>query len=250
MPNNIIKSFSKKSNKSETEVDKIWSELKNKYGEDYQRIVGALKKILKINENKFIDYLNETPEYLGNTDGLKSKEKFKEDKIKKFNEIQEIKRKEAKILFNDFKFIIEDNTFYVFKDLSDLYLFFTFKSINKTLTVKAIKNISNEKYLSFKVYRSILDKTEYNEIITGDALSLDNLKAHKNALDSFKIFVRTKDGDKQIFDKWEFDYFMKRDNPNEVFVLKESRDFSYAKENFKTELNEYLDFCFNEKEIK
>ena len=58
MPNNIIKSFAQKSNKSEQEVEKIWDELKSKYGEDYQRIVGALKKILMINES-FRDYLNQ-----------------------------------------------------------------------------------------------------------------------------------------------------------------------------------------------
>ena len=58
MPNNIIKSFSKKSNKSEEEVEKLWSELKDKYGEDYQRIVGTMKKILQINEN-FYNFINE-----------------------------------------------------------------------------------------------------------------------------------------------------------------------------------------------
>lgn len=50
MPANIIKSFADKSNKSETEIEKLWNELKNEYGEDYQKIVGTLKKILNINE--------------------------------------------------------------------------------------------------------------------------------------------------------------------------------------------------------
>ena len=49
MPNTMIKNFSNKSGKSEEEVEKIWDKLKKEYPEDYQRIVGTLKKILKIN---------------------------------------------------------------------------------------------------------------------------------------------------------------------------------------------------------
>lgn len=60
MPNNIIKSFSKKSNKTEDEIEKMWDSLKDEYGDDYNKIVGTLKKILKINENTFIDYLQES----------------------------------------------------------------------------------------------------------------------------------------------------------------------------------------------
>ena len=61
MPNTMIKNFSNKSGKSEEEVEKIWNGLKKEYPHDYQRIVGTLKKILKITEssNVFREYLRE-----------------------------------------------------------------------------------------------------------------------------------------------------------------------------------------------
>ena len=51
MPSTMIKNFSKKSGKSEEEVEKIWDKLKKEYPDNYEVIVGTLKKILKINEN-------------------------------------------------------------------------------------------------------------------------------------------------------------------------------------------------------
>ena len=57
MPNSIIKSFSDKSGKSEAEVEKLWDELKQEYGDDYKRITGTLEKILKINEGSEMDLL-------------------------------------------------------------------------------------------------------------------------------------------------------------------------------------------------
>lgn len=50
MPNNIIKSFADKSGKTENEVEKLWNELKAEYKDDYEKITGTLKKILKIDE--------------------------------------------------------------------------------------------------------------------------------------------------------------------------------------------------------
>ena len=57
MPSSVVKSFANKSGKSVQEVEKIWDDLKKEYGEDYARITGTLKKILKINEdNIFIPF--------------------------------------------------------------------------------------------------------------------------------------------------------------------------------------------------
>lgn len=60
MPNNIIKTFANKSNKSEQEIENLWNDLKKEHGDNYNYIVGTLKKILKINENTFIDYITES----------------------------------------------------------------------------------------------------------------------------------------------------------------------------------------------
>lgn len=81
MPSGIIKSFAKKSGKTEKEVEKIWNELKNEYGEDYAKITGTLKKILGLNESKvsFREFLKESKEELN-----KIKEKYK-DTMSKIN---------------------------------------------------------------------------------------------------------------------------------------------------------------------
>ena len=71
MPNSIIKSFSKKSGKSEDEIEKLWDELKDQYDDDYSRIVSTLKKILKINENlTFREYLKLNEDKSSNEFGL------------------------------------------------------------------------------------------------------------------------------------------------------------------------------------
>ena len=71
MPNAVIQSFAKKSGKSEEEIEKIWDELKDQYNDNYEVIVGTLKKILKINES-FRNWLQE------NTSFIKElKEKYK-----------------------------------------------------------------------------------------------------------------------------------------------------------------------------
>ena len=56
MPANIIKSFSKKSGKSEEEVESLWQKAKSiakeaNREEDYAYIVGILKNMLSINES-------------------------------------------------------------------------------------------------------------------------------------------------------------------------------------------------------
>lgn len=63
MPNTMIQNFSKKSGKSVQEVEKILNELKKEYPNNYERIVGLLKKILKINEN-FREYLRENTTFI------------------------------------------------------------------------------------------------------------------------------------------------------------------------------------------
>ena len=192
--------------------------------------------------------LNESPENLGDMTGLQSKEDFKDRVLLNFSNIDDKEKKKAKKLFNGYKFIIKDNTFYLFRDTIDpigLDLFIVFAKKNKTFEVHVIRNLSNEKNLSFKVYRAILDVTEYKEITTGDGLSLSNQKAHKKALDAFKIYIRTKDGDIRIEDKREIDYWMKRDRPDELFVLKESGQLRHIRENYDGNLDEYLDFLYN-----
>ena len=75
MPSTMIKNFSKKSGKTEQEVENIWSELKREYPNNYEAIVGTLKKILKINENlNFREYLRENTNFINSI-----KKKFQND---------------------------------------------------------------------------------------------------------------------------------------------------------------------------
>lgn len=55
MPANIVKSFAEQTGKSEAEVEKLWKEAKAVaaeagHEEEYDYIVGILKKMLKLNE--------------------------------------------------------------------------------------------------------------------------------------------------------------------------------------------------------
>lgn len=190
--------------------------------------------------------LNETPENLYNMNGLQSKEDFKNKVIDNFNKISGSDKKSAKKLFNSFSFIIRDNTFYIFNIKTlELYLYIVFIKKNKTMIIKVVRNISKEKNLSFRCYRAILNLPEFDEIVTGDALTTDNINAHKKALGSFKIYIRDSDGDKRIQDENEINHYIKRDNSDEVFVLKESNQFNYIKENFNGDFDEYLNFYFS-----
>ena len=75
MPSTMIKNFSKKSGKLGQEVENIWNELKKEYQDNYERIVGTLKKLLKINENlNFREYLKENTNFINSI-----KKKYKED---------------------------------------------------------------------------------------------------------------------------------------------------------------------------
>lgn len=60
MPGNIIKSFADKTGKSESEVEKLWGKAKKAAEEhgrkdDYNYIVGILKNMLQIENNKIVE---------------------------------------------------------------------------------------------------------------------------------------------------------------------------------------------------
>jgi hypothetical protein len=63
MPSNIIKSFADKTGKTEKEVELLWDKAKEiakeaGHEEDYDYIVGILKRMLKINEfDSFKEFL-------------------------------------------------------------------------------------------------------------------------------------------------------------------------------------------------
>lgn len=84
MPSTMIKNFSKKSGKPEQEVENIWNELKKEYPNNYEAIVGTLKKILKINEN-FREYLRENTSFI-NSIKKKYKDEFSKINIYEFDD--------------------------------------------------------------------------------------------------------------------------------------------------------------------
>lgn len=104
----------------------------------------------------YLKQINESPENLYDMTGLQSKEDYKEKVISNFNKIND-KKSKAKKLFSSFKYIIENNTFYVFREYNKLDLFITFTQKGKTFHIRVVRNISDERNLSFKVYRAILD---------------------------------------------------------------------------------------------
>ena len=191
---------------------------------------------------RFKEYLNEMPIKLGNINGLPSKIKFREDIIRKFNNLKTEK------LFDNFYYYIDDNILFVVKD-SELVLYILFKEDKNSFIVKVIENISGIKGLAFKVYRAILDKTKYNEIITGDMLSNTNIKSHKNALESFKIYLRVPNEQDKLVNSEDIDKIYRNSNKNELFVLKESERFSGLNENYGTEFDEYINFYFKESNV-
>ena len=96
--------------------------------------------------------LNESPENLYDMNGLQSKEEYKDKVIDNFSKISVAEKLKAKKLFSLFKYIIKDNTFYIFREPNELDLFIVFTTHNKIFNVKVIRNLSNERNLSFKVY--------------------------------------------------------------------------------------------------
>lgn len=86
MPSTMIKNFSKKSGKTEQEVENIWNELKKEYPNNYEAIVGTLKKILKLNENlSFREYLKENTNFISSIK-KKYKEHFSKINIYEFDD--------------------------------------------------------------------------------------------------------------------------------------------------------------------
>ena len=136
--------------------------------------------------------INESPENLYDMNGLQSKEDFKEKVKDNFSKISEKEKLKARKLFSSFKYIIKDNTFYVFREIGILDLFIVFTKENKTFNVKVIRNLSDERNLSFKVYRAILDLSDFNEITTGDALTLNNISVHKKLLSLLNFILERK----------------------------------------------------------
>jgi hypothetical protein len=76
MPSNIVKSFAKKTGKSESEVEKLWDRAKKSAKDQgrketdpkfYNLVTGILKKMLKINEGRkllsFKRFMNEAKKY-------------------------------------------------------------------------------------------------------------------------------------------------------------------------------------------
>jgi 3-methyladenine DNA glycosylase Tag len=64
MPSSLIKSFAEESDKSESEVEKLWNKAKEiakeqGKGDNYSYIVGILKKMLKINEGNYMKTFKE-----------------------------------------------------------------------------------------------------------------------------------------------------------------------------------------------
>ena len=90
MPSNIIKSFAEKSGKSETEVEKLWDETKkqaeeNGHKEDYEYIVGILKKKLNLNEESEMTYKEFYMKKLEKF-GVKSPKELSDEDNKKFHD--------------------------------------------------------------------------------------------------------------------------------------------------------------------
>lgn len=181
----------------------------------------------------FKEFYNESPINLYGVGGLPSKDRMINDVKNRFD-----KDKLSNKLFSDFKFYIDNNIFYVGRD--DLDFFIVFDTKGSSMFIKVIQNLSNEKELSFKIYSAILHNKIFNEIITGDSLSTQNIKARMKAIQNgMKLFLR-KDNKDTLINIDDINKIMKNDSDEEVFVLKESARFKKLQDLYNINIDEFI----------
>lgn len=162
---------------------------------------------------KFSQILNEMPRKIGSLIGSPRREEFLKNIIQKISEIK-IQPKN----YGKYKYIISenDNLFVLYKD-SEIQGFISFVITGRKFQVLNIENILKINGFSIICFQIIL-KSYYKEILTGDLLSNENIRAHKKFLDIFKMYHE----DEQIESTQEIDNIIKQDNKKTQFIIKEN----------------------------
>jgi hypothetical protein len=161
----------------------------------------------------FKKFLSEQPVDIGDIKRLDNKLSFRKNAEEyAYNNLN----KNKKMLFKKY-FYSEDNNFLAIWENDILILFIEkdIRSNNKTIFIKIIQKYSSEKNLSFKIYLMLLNV--YEEVITGDYLSKDNIKAHKRYLKEYNTITKRNLKTKVETSVSTID---KLNNKDEVYVLK------------------------------
>jgi len=169
----------------------------------------------------FIKYLQEIPVKIGSLVNSSQRDIFINKTLK---EIQTLKFS-SKGRYGSFSFSFNDTLFVLFK--KDEILGFINYSLDRTeqrVQIKNIENLSKMKGFSVICYQIIL-KEIAPEILTGELLSTENIKAHKNLLNYFRMFVfQNNDYDitDGIISNEEIDRIMKTNDRKIQILLREN----------------------------
>lgn len=143
MPAQVIQTFSRKSGKTIAYIESIWKDLKDEYGNDYKKIVGVLKKILNIDEEKIEEIL------------------YKQNlKLSSENRHDNFRPVEKHLIYKTKKYKLYDiNKYIILTDSNNTQLFYikiNHRFMKNEIVLGARENLSNEKGLFFKVIYTLL----------------------------------------------------------------------------------------------
>lgn len=167
----------------------------------------------------FRKFLQEAPINLGDVTQLGVRNIDLDSSLDYLNTLNLRKKK----LFDGLEYSIIEQYFIVFSK-KKIIMYIRYSRRKNSMVIDVVENLSDIKRLQFKVLSFILEQStlKFDEIITGDALSTQNIKSHKNYVKdgNFNLYVRAKKEDTLIDNEDDINKYL--NDYNAVFVLKTS----------------------------